>query len=183
MNVVLTISDDVNESASWGVPSCELVWLESLDDGLTWTSRFLTDFDPETPRWLPSIERQTGFNTVETPSIIYTSGDPGAGLGDLLKNDIIWMPLAPMVPGDANSDGRVDEKDASVLAHNWGAVNATMMMGDFDGDGRVGLADAAILAANWGHGPSESQTVPEPGTLALLLAMAWTLLPFHRRRR
>jgi hypothetical protein len=46
-------------------------------------------------------------------------------------------------------------------------------MGHLDGDfnGNVNDADAAILAAHWGEGVTE-ESVPEPGSLALLAGIA-----------
>ncbi|MBN1590867.1 MAG: hypothetical protein JW888_15245 [Pirellulales bacterium] len=68
------------------------------------------------------------------------------------------------IPGDANSDGTVDEDDSQRLAMYWGKSNARWFMGDFDGDGIVGPKDASILAGNWGQSVSGSATasVPEP---------------------
>ncbi|MBN1590654.1 MAG: PEP-CTERM sorting domain-containing protein [Pirellulales bacterium] len=61
--------------------------------------------------------------------------------------------LYPMVPGDANGDGLVDENDIVIVACNWGMYGgASWESGDFDGDGMVGLADASILAAHWHYG-------------------------------
>jgi len=169
MHAVLQIGDDTNEPAMFGSPSSELVWLESLDGGLSWTSRLLTDFDPETPRWLPSIERPTGWNSVEEPGLIYTSGEKGDGLNDILENAVLWAALSPMIPGDATRDGIVNEKDAQRLAINWGDADATWDMGDFDEDGAVGPADAAILVAHWGASANETASaVPEPAAGSFL---------------
>ncbi|MBN2217110.1 MAG: PEP-CTERM sorting domain-containing protein [Pirellulales bacterium] len=89
----------------------------------------------------------------------------------------------PLIPGDANVDGTVDESDAAVLAENWGKSNANWVMGDFNKDGSVGAADAAILAANWGEGTTESNPVPEPSTLVLAILGAVGLAAFSRRRK
>ena len=82
--------------------------------------------------------------------------------------------LNPFLPGDANSDGLIDEQDAEILAANWGATGATWAMGDFDGDTVVGLSDSSILAANWKPQDSEA-TVPEPSLAAIVCAavVAW----------
>jgi len=77
--------------------------------------------------------------------------------------------IIPLIPGDANIDGAVDEADAQLLASNWGQTDATWDMGDFDGDGTIGPRDASILAANWGHGTSEATSVPEPCPIAMLV--------------
>ena len=73
----------------------------------------------------------------------------------------------PSVPGDANTDGIVDEADAAVLAANWLMPNgATWAHGDFNGDGCVNDADVTILAGNWQNAANAS--VPEPSALVLL---------------
>jgi len=90
--------------------------------------------------------------------------------------------LEPFVPGDANSDGSIDEQDAAILAENWGESDATWAMGNFDGDTVVGPRDAAILAANW-HAPASAESgvsVPEP-SVGLLLCGAVATLALRRR--
>jgi hypothetical protein len=83
--------------------------------------------------------------------------------------------------GDANADGVVDDKDASILGKNWlVGSGATWGMGDFNGDYRVNDADAAIMAAHWTASGSEG-SVPEPGTVVLLISAAMAL--WFRRRR
>jgi hypothetical protein len=82
---------------------------------------------------------------------------------------------APRLPGDANDDRVVDDKDASILGANWLTSGALWEEGDFNGDDNVNDADAAILAAHWSPGGGEG-SVPEPSTLAMLFGaavMAW----------
>ena len=82
--------------------------------------------------------------------------------------------------GDANADGVVDDKDASILGKNWlVGSGATWGMGDFNGDYKVNDADAAIMAAHWTASGSEG-SVPEPGTVVLLISAAMAL--WFRRR-
>jgi hypothetical protein len=54
--------------------------------------------------------------------------------------------------------------------------------GDFNNDGIVNDADAAILAAHWGEGVG-GESVPEPGSLALLAGMAVMGMFYLRRRK
>ena len=54
-------------------------------------------------------------------------------------------------------------------------------VGDFNGDTVVNDKDAAILAAHWGYDTSERATVPEPGSM-LMLVTAVCLLPLLRFR-
>ena len=51
-----------------------------------------------------------------------------------------------------------------------------------NGNHNVNDADAAILAAHWGEGVGE-ESVPEPGSLALLAGMAVMGMSCLRRRK
>ena len=45
-------------------------------------------------RWLPNLEKPTGFNEVPPhPGMVYTEGVAGAGLGDVLRNRVWWRVL------------------------------------------------------------------------------------------
>ena len=73
---------------------------------------------------------------------------------------------------------------AKKLANNWGdPVAGGYTMGDLDGDGVVGPLDASILAAHWGYGTGgESNPVPEPSMLAMLIIVGMSFLAYGRRR-
>ena len=101
--------------------------------------------------------------------------DPTGGLGTQYAFETI--DLLPLLPGDANGDGRVDGSDVTILAGNWqygvGAPepDATWSMGDFNGDGMVDGSDVTILAGNWQAGVYAASAVPEPSTLVSLLIL------------
>ena len=77
----------------------------------------------------------------------------------------------------------MDDKDASTLGSHWLTMGgANWLDGDFNGDGNVNDADAAILAAHWHEGGSE-ESVPEPGSLALLAGIAVMGMVYLRRRK
>ena len=87
----------------------------------------------------------------------------------------VWL------PGDANTNGIVDEVDASILASNWQKTgNALWSEGDFNGDGNIDDIDAALLATNWQI--NSVTTVPEPTTLVLLTGVLLCFLPARKRR-
>ncbi|MBN2218087.1 MAG: hypothetical protein JW719_12000, partial [Pirellulales bacterium] len=102
----------------------------------------------------------------------------------------LWTALAAVIdalPGDADSDGTVDEDDAAIVAAHWGDANALWGDGDFNDDGTVNAADAAILAANWGTVAAESVPIPEPSSwmalTTLMLAGAAARRPGKRLLR
>ena len=105
-----------------------------------------------------------------------------------------WLPH-PVLPGDANLDGKVDFNDLTALARHYGQT-AGWAQGDFDQDGKTDFNDLVILARHYGQtltgselaslGPSfradvaeAFAVIPEPGALRILVLA--TLL--NRRRR
>jgi hypothetical protein len=88
-------------------------------------------------------------------------------------------PPPPRIPGDANRDRVVDDKDAAILAAHWQQTGG-WGDGDFNEDGVVDDEDAAIMAAHWGE-TTEGTAVPEPGTLVLLAGALLSLLVWRRR--
>jgi hypothetical protein len=85
-----------------------------------------------------------------------------------------------LIPGDANGDGSVDDKDASVLSTHW-FQPGIWFDGDFDRNGWVDCTDAAILAAHWGQTTAEAANIPEPTSPAILLGGLLSLLAVRRR--
>ena len=92
--VVSTLMDFKSGAEAWGHPSTEIVQLISKDNGRTFTASLLSPPDPQVPHWLPNVEKPTGFNeTPPHPGVIYTAGGAGAGLGDVLRNQVWWRAL------------------------------------------------------------------------------------------
>jgi len=87
-----------------------------------------------------------------------------------------------LIPGDANSDGKVDLTDFGILKSNFG-TGTTLAQGDFSGDGKVDLSDFGILKSNFGQSSAASAAVPEPSGLVLAaLALVGGLVTWRRRR-
>jgi hypothetical protein len=79
----------------------------------------------------------------------------------------------PLLPGDANRDGKVTFADYLVLESNFGKTGMVWTDADFNGDGTVTFADYLQLEANFG------KSAPEPTTLFYALAGLATIM---RRR-
>ncbi len=92
------------------------------------------------------------------------------------------LEVTSLIPGDANGDGNVDVTDLGILATNYGAICGKVWAdADFTGDGNVDVSDLGILATN--YGTTSSSAVPEPGAMAMLMAMLITLVCGCRYRR
>lgn len=81
------------DGIDWGHTTTELVLLSSSDGGKTFDGTVSSPADPEIPRWMPNLERPTGFNKMPpSPSLLYTEGVRGEGLGDVLSNNVWFVP-------------------------------------------------------------------------------------------
>ena len=76
---------------AWGHPSNEVVQFISQDRGQTFRFRQVSQPDPMRSHWLTNLERSSGHNQIsERPGLIYTAGPAGAGLTDILANEVWW---------------------------------------------------------------------------------------------
>ena len=90
-HLALTMTIDPESAESpFGVSQNEVVWARSSDAGQTFESMQLSSNKNQVPDWLPNIERSTGFNKVNNPGVIFTSGIKGAKLTDILENHVYW---------------------------------------------------------------------------------------------
>ncbi|MEX0329821.1 MAG: BNR-4 repeat-containing protein [Puniceicoccaceae bacterium] len=97
VGTVMQVPIDEHE---WGHPTTELVCFRSPDGANTFKSVVLHQPDPESPRWMPNIERPTGFNQMPAyPSFIYTDGVRGDTLDDQLSNKVIWQDSEAIATG------------------------------------------------------------------------------------
>ena len=132
---------------------------------------------------LPDIYSDACYNRIYIGDI--TSSTNGTVEYDYVRfTEDAYAPTEELpLPGDANGDGIVNDADAARLAANWQtASGASWSMGDFNDDGAVNDVDATILAANWQMtAASRAASVPEPSSLALMIAMG--LAAFYRRAR
>ena len=161
-------------NAEWGPVSEEMgnTILNGFLSDLYLGNRF--DLARDFKGWIDDLQIYDGTLTPE--DVAYLFANPGETLFE-----------SPQVAGDANGDGKVDGSDVTILAGNWqkgvdDGLTATWAEGDFNGDGKVDGSDVTILAGNWQYGvEAAASAVPEPGTIALLLAALASLLIVRRR--
>lgn len=90
--IVGTVMELQPDTHAWGEVTTEIVIFESTDGGQTFSSRILDEPNPDSPRWMPNLERPTGFNEMPArPTFIYTDGVRGDGLQDILSNHVYWI--------------------------------------------------------------------------------------------
>jgi hypothetical protein len=152
-------------------------WPNNDGDG----SIFLSDLsaDPATPAsWLLSDDT----NSIGPEEILQTVVDhPG---GDVGSPGIAPGTVAPSLPGDYNSNGRVDAADYVVWRKQLGTANA---LPNDETPGSVSAADYGVWRANFGRalgGGSSAQraAVAEPASALIALACALGVAVSCRRR-
>ena len=113
-----------------------------------------------------------------------TAAATGLTLGYLDNTALKQVTIMATYPGDFNLDGVVDNADRSIWFAN-AFTGTTWQQGDANYDGAVNGLDRDLLFANLGLPPiagalptASAAAIPEPGTLALLLAGLIGLLAF-----
>jgi hypothetical protein len=98
---------------------------------------------------------------------------------------ITAIPDPPVVPGDFDSDGDVDEADFVAWQNHFPtAIGATLVDGDADGDGDVDGADFVVWQTNFPFTPSsDTSPVPEPASIGLIVIGSLTCLLARYSRR
>ena len=115
------------------------------------------------------------------------TGANGWDSGELLYNGQSFSPSslasAPLLPGDANGDGRVDINDLTIVLANFGKTGSAWSQGCMDSDpaGKVDINDLTIVLANFGEKlrdvGSGLAAVPEPSALFCSASASLAFLP------
>ena len=103
-----------------------------------------------------------------------TNGDGTVNFPSVFDNIYLALEdVATVLVGDYNGNGVVDAADYTVWRDTLGDSVTPGTGADGDGDGNIDPDDYNLWVTNFGNSsPSNSASVPEPGTLALLLAAA-----------
>ncbi len=105
-------------------------------------------------------------------------------LADRVRVEVVAT--APHLAGDLDDDGFVGIDDLNLILGRWNQASPAGVwpLGDVSGDGFIGIADLNAVLGNWNAGtppPANTASVPEPGTLVVLLIGAGVMA--GRRRR
>ncbi len=158
----------MSQDASEGFKDFDVTGLVEF---ITGNGVFITGISP--PGELPTVDINYGqaYRSNEF-------GGPSATVDQIATRPMLLLEIddvGPDIPGDANRDGVVDVADLGILGSNYNRTDATFDDGDFTGDGVVDIADLGILGANWDGAGGESVSIPEPGALGTMVAMAGLL--------
>ncbi len=121
---------------------CPVLWADFTYDPDTRTARWAgPDRLPPAGRYLAQLSAS---------AIRGADGEMLDGNADGTPGDAYELPLLLTLSGDADSDGRVDLLDLSILGTFYGQSGRTWAQGDFTGDGRVDLNDLTVLGTYYG---------------------------------
>jgi len=87
---------------------------------------------------------------------------------------------SPLLPGDADADGKVDFADLVLVARHYGMTNATWADGDFNIDASVGFDDLLIVARNYGKSISLTSTAAATLSPAVVEQLPTSVRAQHR---
>lgn len=176
----------VNRVAVWAYPNGEVGYYDGSYnpiEGLTYTPDTWQDW--ELTLEIGATVASLTVNGVGEPGNV-VAGAPGPIDFTFTSPgyDVMYIDAVPsvLIPGDANTDGVINDTDAAILAENWLTQGgATWHMGDFNGDDNVDDIDATMMVANWLGSSDANAAVPEPSSLLLLASGLLALLLFLKR--
>jgi hypothetical protein len=153
----------------------------------------LNTYIPSTDDWVLQCARAiTVVGNVPDGAGVKHAGEEwvvGFGIGpDGQEDGFLLTPTVytPAVPGDANTDGRVDINDLTIVLAHYNQTGMTWSQGEFTGDGTVDINDLTIVLAHYGDTyavEAPSAAAPEPGALVMLALGLVGLLAWARRTR
>lgn len=93
--VMALMKPETVSEENWGHKSAEIVGLQAPHINGKFSVELLSKTDMTVPHWLPTLERPTGHNHVDCPSVMYTMGVAGVGCHDILSNGVYWTEMQP----------------------------------------------------------------------------------------
>ncbi|MAT72854.1 MAG: hypothetical protein CMJ58_25515 [Planctomycetaceae bacterium] len=129
----------------------------------------------------PTARRGASLTDASDVAYLYADGNPSYNPAD---NSVHITSFVDILGSDFTIDGKVDGDDLNVWKSNYGlGSGATQMEGDADGDGKVTGSDFMEWQKDATPPSGNLQAVPEPNTVALLIAAIVPAAVRARRRR
>jgi hypothetical protein len=165
------------------VPASELGW-----------AQLVMNLDPDTNELLVLWKDEIAFQTVVpwTPragALVFGGRTGGANSNHHIDNIRIttFTDIDPVLPwpGDVDGDRHTDVTDLNIIGINWNTSGKTREEGDLTGDTNVNAADLNALALawqTWDPDVAMPAAVPEPSSIALMLAGLLAACGFVRKR-
>ena len=180
-SIILSIYSQVDQLDSWlangaALTDPEELWVDTVDPaviGVEWLVNGQVVAGATGESFRP---RDFGFGpgTYRVTAHAFDPTDWVRIHKELLEQSIAWNVVLTAIVGDVNNDGSVNIFDINVVAANWGQSGPA---GDTNGDHTVNIFDLNLVSVNWT--PTEGNSVPEPGTLTLLvmggITLAWSV--------
>ena len=115
---------------------------------------------------LSSLVSNTNGWTLEQATAIDNTGDIVGGMTNAYNVSDAFFLTNPLLPGDANGDGKVDINDLTIVLSHFGQTGQVWSTGDFTGDGKVDINDLTIVLSHFGETEGAAagnvSAVPEP---------------------
>jgi hypothetical protein len=147
----------------------------SLDDGLTWLGNVAVTTPFNHTLGYPSQDKIGDYYDMVSDNV---GADVAFSATFNGGEDVYFMRITAVLPGDYNHSGIVDAADYTIWRDTLGQTGIALAA-DGNGNGMIDAGDYDVWKSNFGNhsgaGASANAGVPEPATLVLLLAGILTM--------
>jgi len=105
-------------------------------------------------------------------SVLLTTNQGSGSSLTALINPNAALDLGLILLGDYDADLDVDQDDLDAILQRFGQSTILAQPGDWDADGHIGIGDVNLVLRNWTTPVPPVIDIPEPGSAAVLAALA-----------